>query len=79
VAAIEVNSFVSGFSNAVEFTTSKVAALHMEDTAPATSLMTGVPVRSMFQIDALALKTTLWASWGMRAANHVAWIQSATW
>jgi hypothetical protein len=37
-----------------------------------------VPVRSVFQTDAVALKMVLQASFGMRA-SHVAWVQNTTW
>src|SRR5262249_48177486 len=79
VAAIETASFVSGFSAVPEFETGRDATMHMEDTAPADPIMGGTPVRSMFQLDATALRTKLWAAFGMRAAGHVQWIQSATW
>jgi len=68
VAVLEVASFVSGFSSVAEFSTSKVGALHMEDTSPAD--VTGgtpspaVPLKSLFQTDAIGLKTTLWATRG---------------
>ena len=83
VAVLEVASFVSGFGSTAEFDVTKVGAVHMEDTSP--QEITGgtpspaVPVRSLFQIDALALKSNLWASWGLRAAGHAQWIQGATW
>ena len=28
------------------------------------------PVKSLYQIDAIGLRTTLWATWGLRAAGH---------
>jgi Phage capsid family len=83
VAVVEPASLVSGFGSTAEFSTSKVAALHMEDASPQD--ITGgtpspaVPVRSMFQTDAIALKSTLSASWGLRAAGHAQWIQNTTW
>jgi hypothetical protein len=83
IAAIEVASFVSGFGSTVEYDVSKVAAVHMEDTSPQD--ITGgtpspaVPVKSLFQIDAIGLKAAIQASWGMRASGHVAWIQNTTW
>src|SRR5262249_11007311 len=82
VAVIEVASFVSGFSGVPEFSVSKAAAVHMEADTP-TDITGGSPspaasVRSMFQVDALALKSTLAASWGMRAP-HVAYLTGATW
>src|SRR5262245_3868070 len=83
VGVIEVASFVSGFGSVAEFSTTKVGALHMEDAAPADIVSAGgavaTPVKSLFQIDAIGLKTTLWASWGLRAAGHAQWLQGATW
>jgi len=78
VAVIEVASLVSGFGSTAEFSTSKVAALHMEDSAPG-DISGSTPVKSMMQIDAIALRTILWASWGLRAAGHAQWITGATW
>jgi len=83
VAAVETASFVSGFSSVPEFSVSNVSALHLEDTTPQN--ITGgtpspaVPVKSLFQIDGLALKTELQAAYGMRATGHVAWLTGATW
>jgi HK97 family phage major capsid protein len=61
-----------------QFAAAKETAVHQEDTTPAENLMTGSPVKSMFQIDATALKMTLWADWGMRAP-HVSYLTGATW
>jgi hypothetical protein len=77
IALIESGSFVSGFGSTAEFDVTKVSALHFEDTAPAD--FPAAPMKSLFQIDALAQRTHVWAAWGMRAANHVAWIQNTTW
>ena len=83
VAVLEVASFVSGFGSTAEFDVAKVGAVHMEDTSP--QQITGgtpspaMPVPSVFQIDALALKSNVWASWGLRAPGHAQWIQGATW
>ena len=83
VAVVEVASVVSGFGSVVEFNTTNVAAVHMEDTSPQDitggSPSPAAPVKSMFQIDAILLRTTLWAAWGLRAAGHAQWIQGATW
>jgi hypothetical protein len=79
VAAVEVASFVSGFSSVPEFETGRDAAIHFEDTAPADPIMGGVPVKSMFQIDSTALRMRLWASFGMRAAGHAQFVTGATW
>ena len=83
VAVLEIASFVSGFGSTAEFNTTKVGALHMEDTTPADIVSAGgtvaAPVKSLYQIDAIGLKTTLWATWGLRAAGHAQWIQGVTW
>jgi hypothetical protein len=78
VAAIEAASFVSGFGSTAEFSVSKVAALHMDDTSPQ-DITAGSPSRSMFQIDAIALRTDLWASFGLRAVGHAQFLTGATW
>src|SRR5262245_15269870 len=83
VAVIEAVSFVSEFGSTAEFSTSKVGVIHSEDTSP-TDVTGGTPspaspVKSLFQVDAIGLKTTLWASWGLRAAGHAQWLQGATW
>ena len=82
VAALEIASFVSGFGSTAEFNTTKVGALHMEDNAPA-DIVSGsgtvaTPVKSLYQIDAIGLKTTLWATWGLRAAGHCQYITGVT-
>jgi HK97 family phage major capsid protein len=78
VIMVEPSSFVSAFGATPEFETANAPAFHYEDTAPADPLMGGVPVRSLFQTDSIALRMTLRAAWGMRAA-HVAVVTGATW
>jgi len=83
VAVLELASFVSGFSSVAEFDVTRVGAVHMEDTSP--SNITGgtpspaTPVKSLFQIDAMALRTNLWGAWGLRAPGHAQFITGATW
>lgn len=79
VAVIELGSFVSGFGSTPQFTVSRDAALHFDDTAPADPIMGGVPVHSMYQVDGLALRMTLRAAWGLRAPGHAQWLTGATW
>jgi len=83
VAVLDIASFVSGFGSTAEFNTTKVGALHMEDTTPADIVGAGgtvaVPVKSLYQTDAIGLKTTLWATWGLRAAGHCQFLTGATW
>jgi len=82
VVLVEPTSFCSGFDSVPQFETSKVGVFHMEDTTPAN--ITGgvpspaVPVKSSWQIDSVALKMTLRASFGMRSP-HVAVVNGATW
>src|SRR5262249_53463304 len=83
VAVLEIASFVSGFGSTAEFNTTKVGALHLEDNSPA-DMVSGsgtvaAPVKSLYQIDAIGLKTTLWATWGLRAAGPCKFLTGATW
>jgi hypothetical protein len=83
VGVIEAASFVSGFSSAPEFSVSKVSVLHFEDTAP-TDITGGTPspatpVKSLWQMDALGLRMTLSAAFGMRAAGHAQVITATSW
>jgi Phage capsid family len=79
VGVIELASFCSGFSNLPEFKVGRDATIHMEDTAPSDPIMAGVPVRSMYQLDSIALKMDLWAAYGLRATGHAQWISATTW
>lgn len=77
VIAIEPASLAISLG-APEFSVSSVAAVHQEDTAPVTNLLTGSPVKSMFQTDAIVLKMELWGSWAMRAP-HVSFMSAVNW
>jgi hypothetical protein len=81
VVCVEPESFACSFG-VPEFSVSSVAALHMEDTTPA-DIVSGtgtlaVPVKGMFQIDALALKMVLRGDWCMRAP-HVSFMDAVQW
>src|SRR5262249_14418216 len=83
VVVLEVAWRVSGFSSVLEFRTSKTAIYHSEDSAP-TDITGGspspaVPVKSLFQTDAIGLRMDLMAAWGLRAAGHCQFITGATW
>jgi len=83
VVALEVASFVSGFSVLPIFRVSHQASYHAEDTSPQN--ITGgtpspaVPVKSLWQTDSIAVYMDLFASWGLRAPGHAQWLQGATW
>jgi len=79
VAVVESASFVSGFSSVPEFNASNQAIYQAEDTSPADPIMSGPPVRSLFQTDGIGLKMDLWAAYGLRAAGHAQFVSSVTW
>jgi hypothetical protein len=76
--ALEAGSFVSGFFFAPEYVITDATALHEEDTTPG-NISGSTPVRSLFQTDALALKMTLRAAFGMRAQGHAQVVNGCTW
>jgi len=83
VIALEVASFVSGFSAVPTFRVSSVSTYHAEDALP-TQITGGtpspaVPVRSLFQTDSIGLYMDLWAAWGLRAPGHAQWLSGTTW
>jgi hypothetical protein len=80
VGAVDVTSFVSGFTSEIGFEVSKVAALQM-DTVPTDPLpiATGPSIKSTFQGELLALKATMTISWTMRVAGHAQIATGVTW
>ena len=60
-----------------EFAIANVAAVQQEDTTP-TDLLTTSPVKSMYQIDAFALRMVVWAAWAMRAP-HASYMTAVNW
>jgi hypothetical protein len=76
VIAVESSSFVSAFGAVPEFSVSPYAMLTFDDAAPPD--FPGGNVKSTFQVDSVALKMLLHASFGMRAP-HVAYLTGATW
>jgi hypothetical protein len=79
VAVVEAASFVSGFSSVPEFRVGRDASFHFDDSAPADPVMGGVPVKSMYQTDGVALRMDVFASWGLRASGHTQWLSGCTW
>jgi hypothetical protein len=75
LAAIEPASLAVAIG-APEFSVNRVAAISHDDSAP--GFPSGPPVKSMFQIDGVALKMELWADWAMRAP-HVSFMNAANW
>jgi hypothetical protein len=84
VVCVEASSFVSAFDPVPEFRAGEEMTVHMEDTAPVDPIMGGTPVRSMFQVDSIALAMTLRTAWGLRTASvagkaNIAFLNGATW
>jgi HK97 family phage major capsid protein len=84
IIAVEGASIAASIADAVpEFSVSEGALLHYEDTTPQDitggSPSPAVPVKSLFQTDAVSLKMILQnVSWAMRAP-HIAWCQNVNW
>jgi hypothetical protein len=85
VIAVEPRGFASGFSDVPRVDVGREATLVMEDTSPTQISTAGspntvaAPVRSMFQVDAVAIRLVLRVAYGMRAPGLVQFITGATW
>ncbi|MDX0831235.1 phage major capsid protein [Sinorhizobium medicae] len=75
--AIDADKLAVGFGGAPGFKTSSEATL-VEDTAPPNDLLTGTPVRSLWQTNSGSLKATLPVSWATKGAT-VAIVTGITW
>src|SRR5580765_1358896 len=86
VIAVDAADFATALGDAPRFAVSTEATLHEEDTTPL-ALGTGaqgsgvlaVPMRSLFQTDAVAIRMSLYVSWAMRRASMVQTIASVIW
>ena len=86
VIAVDAADFATALGDAPRFAVSTEATLHEEDTTPL-ALGTGaqgsgvlaVPMRSLFQTDAVAIRMSLYVSWVMRRASMVQAITTVTW
>ena len=79
VIAVESSSFVSAFDSVPQFEVADQIAIHMESATPQDPLMGGQPVKSLWQVDSIALRMRLWAGWGLRATGHVQVIVGTNW
>jgi HK97 family phage major capsid protein len=79
IIAVESSSFVSAFGSTPEFEVADQIAIHMESATPSDPIMSGQPVRSLWQVDSIALRMRLRAAFAMRAAGHVQTIVGANW
>jgi len=86
VIAVDAADFATANGDAPRFAVSTDATLHEEDTSPL-ALGTGaqgsgvlaVPMRSLFQTDAVAVRMSLYVSWAMRRAGMVQTIAAVSW
>lgn len=71
-------ALVVAFDPTPEIETSKLADLQEQNT-PSSGLMTGSPVRSLWQTDTIGFKTRLPVSWALRNAAGFAWMTPTGW
>jgi HK97 family phage major capsid protein/HK97 family phage prohead protease len=85
VIAVDAADFATAQGDAPRFAISTDATLHEEDTTPLALSATGspntvaAPMRSLFQTDAVAIRMSLYVTWGMRRTGMVQTIASVTW
>ena len=84
IIAIASNSLVSAVDPNVAFDASDRGVLHMDTTPGAISAVgapatVSAPTRSLFQSDTIALRLRFGASWGLRNAGGLAWLENLTW
>ncbi|MBR0877766.1 hypothetical protein ACVMGC_007939 [Bradyrhizobium barranii subsp. barranii] len=80
VIGIADGGLMSGFDGSVMIETSDEMTLHMEDTAPS-DIVSGVPaspVKSIWQVDAMAVKVRGWCAWQVHP-GAVAFLTGAAW
>ena len=77
VVGIEPSSLAFSFGTPT-FSVSKIASLQMDDAPTDPDLMAGGAVKSMWQVDAIVLRMTLWGDFCMRAP-HVAYMTGVAW
>jgi hypothetical protein len=58
-------------------------AVHMEDTSPQDltggSPSPAVPIKSLYQVDTISIRLTMFVSWAMRAAGACAYVPAVSW
>ena len=84
--AVDAADFASAMGDAPRFAVSTEATLHEEDTTPLAlgsgvqgSGVLAVPMRSLFQTDAVAIRMSLYVNWVMRRTGMVQTIAAVTW
>jgi Phage capsid family len=81
VICVAGNALACAFAAAPEIDSSFENLVHMESATPG-DIVSGAfsaPVASIFQSDSLTLRMTLTASWTMRAANAISFMNAVNW
>ena len=85
IVAVDPGGFVTGFGSEPRIDVSRETTLHYEDTSPSQISTVGTPntvaapSRSLYQIDAYALRLILPVAWAVRAPGLVQTISNVTW
>jgi len=82
LVAVEAGGFASGFGSDPNISIAAATALHFESSAPQAIGLSGsttVPVRSLWQMDMMALRLLLDCAWTMRAPGLAQHVDSVTW
>jgi HK97 family phage prohead protease/HK97 family phage major capsid protein len=86
VIAIDAADFATASGDVPRFAVSTEATLHEEDTSPLAlgsgaqgSGVLAVPMRSLFQTDAVAIRMSMHVTWAMRRPSMVQTIAAVTW
>jgi hypothetical protein len=79
VIALAPNALCSATDPAPRLDASRDAIQQFEDTSPADPIMSGQPVKSMFQLDSVSVKLVLAVSWALRATGAIAFVQNVSW
>jgi hypothetical protein len=89
VMVVAINALAIAADPVPRIEQSRSATLHFEDSAPAqivsgttpppTLAQVATPVRSLWQMDAAAVRLIMEISWALRTMGAVAWVQNTTW
>ena len=76
IICIALPALASATDPQPRFESSRDAMLTFDDAAPSDL---GTPTRSMFQIDSVSIRISMFVSWGLRAPGSISFISGVTW
>jgi hypothetical protein len=83
VVAVAPIAVVSGIDPAPKIETSEETVINFDDSSPQNVVTGGTPgagsTRSLWQVDAIALRLTMQMAWGLRCDGAVSWTSSVVW